>query len=188
MFQLFLLHLKSQKIKEVEEEEEEKPFFFKCFTPAGPVYAFLANLYSGPADVGRRSLCAVLFPAFLCLSAPPLRTCSPAIVYLCGGLASGEQRRCVGQNAKSRWLLGSNGSVKRWLTLKTVDTTVEGLQIYLKEFFNHISTHVAPKSPILWAVQKPKVEEKREEKVKSKQQQALKDNRFEIRWQRIKRL
>lgn len=62
---------------------------FNCFTPAEPVYAFLANLYSGLADVGRRSLCTVLSPAFLCLSALPLRTCSRAFVCLCvpGSLA-----------------------------------------------------------------------------------------------------
>lgn len=56
---------------------------FNCFTPAEPVYAFLANLYSGLADVGRRSLRTVLSPAFLCLSALPLRTCSLAFVCLC---------------------------------------------------------------------------------------------------------
>lgn len=56
---------------------------FNCFTPAEPVYAFLANLYSGLADVGRRSLRTVLSPAFLRLSALPLRTCSLAFVCLC---------------------------------------------------------------------------------------------------------
>lgn len=75
-------------VENKREEDEEERLLFKHFTPAGPVYAFLANLYSGLADVGRRFLCAVLFPAFLCLSAPLLRTCSLAIVCLCSGLAA----------------------------------------------------------------------------------------------------
>lgn len=86
MGDLFVFQLFSPLSEESEnkrEEDEEEKLLFQRFTPAGPVYAFLANLYSGLADVGRRLLCAVLFPAFLCLSAPPLRTCSLAIVCLC---------------------------------------------------------------------------------------------------------
>lgn len=113
VFQLF--SPLSEESENKREEDEEEKLLFKRFTPAGPVYAFLANLYSGLADVGRRFLCAVLFPAFLCLSAPPLRTCSLAIVCLRRGLAaclaSGEPGRRVGQNAKQRWLPGRSSNM-----------------------------------------------------------------------------
>lgn len=134
---LFVFQLFSPLSEESEnkrEEDEEEKLLFKRFTPAGPVYAFLANLYSRLADVGRRFLCTVLFPAFLCLSAPPLSTCSLAIVCLCRGLAaclaSGEPGRRVGQNAKRHWLPGRSSNMKRWFILETVDTDVRIPNIY----------------------------------------------------------
>lgn len=112
------------RVGKKREEDEEEKLLFKHFTPAGPVYAFLANLYSGLADVGRRLLCAVLFPAFLCLSAPPLRTCSLAIVCLYGGLAASLASGEPGQNAKWHRLPGRSSNMNRWIILETVDTEV----------------------------------------------------------------
>lgn len=116
------------RVENKRDGDEEEKHLFTHFTPAGPVYAFLANLYSELADVGRRFLCAVLLPAFLCLSARLLRTCSLAIVCLCCGLAdclaSGEPGRCVGQNAKQHWLPERYGNIKRWFILNSFDTNV----------------------------------------------------------------
>ena len=86
----------------MKEKKRKTPFYY--FTPAGPVYAFLANPYWGPADVGRRTVCSILSTAFLCLSAPPLRRCSLAIVQLClAGYPTGTgwAKGMCGQNANS---------------------------------------------------------------------------------------
>lgn len=106
-FQHFLFQT---RVTQWKRRRREAPFYY--FTPAGPVYAFLANLYWRPADVGRRTVCTILSPAFLCLSVPPLRTCSLAMVCLCVWLAGllagmGWAQEMRGQNANSASLLNS---------------------------------------------------------------------------------
>lgn len=129
---------------------------FNCFTPAGPVYAFLANLYSGLADVGRRPLCTILSPAFLCLSPLPWRTCSLAIVCLCawqpGWLAwagLGWPKEMCGRNANSGWLLGSSSSVWRcilsWTTVATYgDTKIKIITFFFLFQKDYLNLFVAP--------------------------------------------
>lgn len=59
------------RVENKREEDEEEKLLFKRFTPAGPVYAFLANLYSGLADVGRRFFLRrplSSIPVFVCTS------------------------------------------------------------------------------------------------------------------------
>lgn len=89
-------------------KRKSREALFNYFTPAGPVYAFLANLYWGPADVGRRTVCTILSPAFLCLSASPLRTCSlkSLCVWLACWLAWARAKEMCGQNANLVWLFG----------------------------------------------------------------------------------